>query len=114
MEMELGEVLKAARERIRNGWCQGSSAMYGKQRTALSTADDDCRFCLTGAIGYEARKGDASHIGRRAVTLMNSKSLALHGVCAEDFNDAKDRTIEEVIELLDVVIKEQEEKACTK
>lgn len=86
---EIREAFTRTIEVVKRGWCQ---APYGR------VGD---RFCLLAAFGESCRPFD--HATWKIVSDYVSKH---HGVGPIQYNDAKDRTQQEVVELLENILTE--------
>jgi len=101
MSKSVIEVLKEAREKIRQGWCQGGPARDHRDAT-ISTGDPNaCKWCLFGALMAVTDDWDGP---RAAIKEFTGCSLA-------EWNDAPGRTKAEVLALLDKAIERAEAEA---
>jgi hypothetical protein len=91
------EILKAARDKILRGWCQGRMSEAGYKYCALGAlyAID----CTQGRLGRSPRA--------EAINLV-SKSLPAEGKSLSHWNDVAGRTQAEVIDLFDRAIAAEE------
>jgi len=103
------EALTRAKEIVQKGWCQGTYArsMEGFE-VPLSSRHDGCSFCIRGAM-IHACVGDAG-LHRAIDGLAYTVCLEVHACGLVEFNDAKGRKVEEVVELLDKVISRLEDE----
>lgn len=87
------EVLKAARERIERGWCQGTAAIFandGLEPTA---------WCAIGAISWSTKTEGTCGLAVDALKSYIDGPLS-------DWNDAEGRTQFDVLNLFDKAIGE--------
>lgn len=99
---DVRSVLLRTKELIDRGWCQDHFEIEVGGKTCL---------CLASALSQAAKDLDASPVFQDAVDkicdrLNHFPSLA----CLLDFNDTPGRTKEEVIALLESVLKQDEEQ----
>ncbi len=87
-ESETVRVLRAARERIERGWCQGTGL------------DERGNVCALAALGGQFRDGQTM-FADRAMRLLRD---AIGGRCVPEWNDAPGRTKSDVLAAYDRAI----------
>ena len=90
------EVLKAARAKIEQGWCQGSYARNAMNEKVLYRSVDACRWCAMGAI--------VSLGGVDWITAADVIKQANAIEVIPKWNDAPNRTQAEVLAAFDKAI----------
>lgn len=107
------ELLKAARERVAKGWCQGWFAKDAAGEETLEELGDACAWCVRGAIYASAKHGEPESVSAEMAlhdTLKDSgAALSVVGPL-EEWNDAPGRTQAEVLDLFDRTIARLTEK----
>jgi len=100
------EVLRGARAKIAQGWCQGASARDADGQLTGVTQPDACCWCAIGAVyaaaPLEPDSGDAAFEYLARVT---------PGHLIGTWNDDPSRTQAEVLALFDRAIAQQERAA---
>lgn len=100
--MNTVDVLRAARERIEKGWCQGDYARSKHGRVVDSDDPEAALWCASGALWAEVDLSQIDVYG-------HAQSLLERYVaddCIEDWNDAPGRDKAEVLNLFDKAIEE--------
>jgi hypothetical protein len=94
-------VLRAGRQRVERGWCQGWCAKNDAGEFRMPWESDATQVCVRGALGFPFESKGA----RDAEDVL--------GECAEPlvalWNDAPGRTQDEVLDLFDAAIRKCEE-----
>lgn len=101
------DVLKAARQKIMAGWCQGDFARDVHGNTVPSTSPRACCWCAEGALYVVASYPGACDARITARKLLEKLTGA--GML-NMWNDSPLRTREEVINLFDRAIANEEKK----
>src|SRR5690349_5736981 len=94
----VADVLRAARERVARGWCQGVDARDRSRRSVDPWSKSACRWCMMGSLHAEDRP---SGYENSALQLLK---LAIGEGFVTCWNDAKGRTQAEVIAAFDKAI----------
>lgn len=88
------ENLRAAKAKIEQGWCQGFYAVDARGLKVSPYSKDAARYCIVGALWAVA--GEDVGVVNRCCDLL-SEAVGLRGVIG--WQDAPDRTSEEVLAL---------------
>lgn len=100
-------VLTEAREKLRVGWCQNHMAQTRTRETCSPHQSKARRFCLMGALIGVAKNDEllreAREEARLALVQALRKRYKSH-VTISAFNDHSERTLEEVLELIDEAV----------
>jgi hypothetical protein len=98
-----GHMLLEARERVREGWCQGASALDERGRPVNPWLDDACRWSVAGALVHAWAIQLAAE-GPKAARSFERANLALlaaiGGVPPKTWNDTPGRTKEAAVAAL--------------
>lgn len=97
------EVLRAARERIEKGWCQGTYARRSDGTPADHADPGTVAWCASGALWNDASPCDLEVYADAAAVL---ESYLPRDLEIEDWNDAPGRDKAEVLNLFDKAIEE--------
>lgn len=97
------EILKAARARIEQGWCQRAYAQDAEGSYVSTLSPDADSYCLSGALWATAGLDDKAVA--RCLVLLSEDGRAC-GVIA--WNDQPERTKEEVLARYDQAIAKAE------
>lgn len=95
------EILQRIRAKVSKYWIKGSYARDVRGNSVASGADSACKWCLVGAVASEC--SEESIATRHALTHAINKIIGT-GWSIEAWNDAKGRTKEEVLDVIDKVI----------
>lgn len=102
-------ILTGARKRLEKGWVQRA---YNMQIAGVAS------YCILGAVCAETgasvwlvNAGERRYKGARAVQILNRISRNKCGMSAMVFNDTPERTLDEVLGLVDEAIKSVKEKS---
>lgn len=108
IEMTVLEVLKQARELVKQGWCQNAFAQNGEGEQVSTWSNRACKFCAWGAIravvdgDHEAEDGAV----RALVRALGKNPEAVTGAIV-NWNDAFGRKQIDVIEAFDLAIEQE-------
>ena len=98
--MTTAEVLRAARAKIEQGWCQGESAR-GSRGTYIDPAASEAQeWCPLGALDYVCYRNAYSYYDGARTAL----AKAMRSASVSDWNDMLGRTKEEVLAAFDRAI----------
>lgn len=112
--MSTADVLRKAKVKIEQGWCQLASARDASGNPVHPGSPSACEFCMTGAI--EAAAGMMSRNEYLDLSKHVRSSLPVQALGIPSWNDSRLRTKEEVLAVFDKAIEraEKEEAACPK
>lgn len=96
--MKTIDILREARALIAKGWAQGAFARDKCGSKVLHYSPDACAWCLSGAL-RAAWGGSEEYLHAR-----NFVVAVIGASCLPTWNDAPDRTKEDVLAALDEVI----------
>ena len=96
--MKTKEILKGARGRIEQGWCQKASARDAQGTRVLAMCSSAVKWCAIGAIDAEMQHEDGYHNPISTIArVAGTDNVA-------QWNDSPDRTQEEVLAVFDKAI----------
>lgn len=101
------EVLKEARSKVAQGWCQGPCAVNADGMSVPPESAKACKWCVYGAL--EVVAGEEPDVRRMAELILDKEANAPAYSNCVGFNEYPGRTQAEVLDLFDRAI----EKAGT-
>jgi len=101
MDNKVQELLKRAQMRIAQGWTQDQMARDSADRVCDPDSKDAVCWCALGAIRAEGRTPTGGAAERRLAEVIGRESLFWTYEIVTEWNDALDRTKEEVLTTFD-------------